>query len=166
MLRVTWRDARAFAEWAGKRLPSEAEWEWAARGGADARWFPWGDADPQRTHANYGHERSLLGGLKRVSGLSRVQTSPRGCYAPNGYGLFDIIGNAAEWCADDFQPYPGAPDQTPPWNERELREHTSRVVRGGSWLTPNPVFARVNSRGYRREHVAADDVGFRCASSL
>jgi formylglycine-generating enzyme required for sulfatase activity len=166
VVNVTWHDARAYAEWAGKRLPSEIEWEWAARGGAQHRWFPWGDEDPDFSEANYGHDRGFGDGIVRLLGLQRIKTVPCACYHANGYGLYDMIGNVAEWCEDDLLPYPGASKRVSPWDDEGYLEHPDKVVRGGSWKSPNPVFARVNRRAGRAADEAVFDVGFRCAKSL
>ena len=93
---VSWYAAAAFCQWLGKRLPTEAEWEFAARGGMKDKTFPWGDEPVDPSRANYGG--SKLGG-----------TSPVGSYPPNGYGLFDMAGNVWEFTADEWAPYPGTP---------------------------------------------------------
>jgi formylglycine-generating enzyme required for sulfatase activity len=99
VVHIAWEDARAYASWAGKVLPSEAEWEFAARGGLDGKAFAWGDelAPQGRMLANYWqgafpHTNLLLDGWER--------TSPVGSFPPNGYGLYDMIGNVWEWTED------------------------------------------------------------------
>jgi len=163
---VTWKDAVAYAEWAGCRLPSEAEWEWAARGGGDSRWFPWGDEPDDYESANYGHDRSFWAGLGRLLGFQKIKTEPRATYDANGYGLLDMQGNAAEWCADALLPYPGGTEDVHPFNQEGYFDNPRRVCRGGSWESPNPVYIRSNSRSGRAPESAHWTVGFRCARSL
>ena len=138
---VSWEDATAYAQWAGRQLPTEAQWEKAARGGT-ATAYPWGAAF-DAAKANYG------GG-----------TTPVGSYAPNGYGLYDMAGNVWEWCRDwyDLGWYAQMPARDPV-NETQA---TYRVLRGGSWYY-YPLHLRIAYRnrdtpGYR--HV---DFGFRCS---
>ena len=100
---ISWHAAMAYAKWAGKRLPTEAEWEYAARGGLEHAEYPWGEQPPTPARANYAESR--LGGACKV-----------GSYPPNGYGLFDMAGNVWEYCVDAW---PGTPGR--------------RVIRGGSW---------------------------------
>ena len=172
VVNVTWNDARAYAAWRGARLPSEAEWEWAARGGCTGRsagvhcWFPWGDEPDHYSRANYGHDRSFWAGLKRLFGLTRIRTRPVGSYAANGYGLYDTAGNAAEWCAGDLLPYPGCPPDAAPFDDEDYLSHPLKACRGGSWQSPNPVFIRANCRRGLPATTASWSVGFRCARSL
>lgn len=101
VVHVAWEDVKAYADWSGKRIPTEAEWEFAARGGFERQEFAWGEelAPKGRMLANYWqgefpHENLLLDGYAR--------TAPVGSFPPNGYGLFDMIGNAWEWTSDWF----------------------------------------------------------------
>lgn len=168
VVNVTWHDARAYCEWAGKRLPSEAEWEYAAKGGKDVKWFPWGDT-PDGTCANYRYAGETI--LTALFEWGRVKTKAVGSYAPNGYGLYDMCGNVREWCENERRPYPGGPQEEwiytrfGPFREDEKPVY-GRAARGGSWDSPNAVFVRLNERGGRTADTAATDLGFRCAQSI
>ena len=95
MIYVDWYQAVEYAKWAEKQLPTEAEWEYAARGGLVRKQYPWGD-EISHDNANY----AGIGGKD----IWDENTAPVGSFAPNGYGLYDMAGNAHEWCLDVFNP--------------------------------------------------------------
>ncbi len=145
---VTWRQARTFAAWAGRRLPSEAEWQWAATDIESKGRFPWGRGR-SRVAANV-YETS---DADPFDGAAPVASFP-----PTGWGLFDVGGNVWEWCADRYhRGLNGAPGEGQPW----VRGGWGRVQRGGSWRRTVDL-ARVASRTWQDEDYFADDVGFRC----
>lgn len=151
---VTWGEARRFCRWVGGRLPTEAEWERAARGVSPRRRWPWGRFWNPRL-ANHG------GGL-RESGVDGFRhAAPVGSF-PDGaspHGLLDAAGNVWEWTADRFAPDAYAGIDVDP---RGPQGGGERVVRGGSWLSP-PVRLRVTARRGLPEGVSRIDVGLRCA---
>jgi formylglycine-generating enzyme required for sulfatase activity len=140
---VSWYAASAYAKWAGKRLPSEAEWEFAAGGGRAAE-FPWGDAVPEASTANW-----LGAGIGRPT---RV-----GSYAPNAAGLYDMSGNVWEFVADDWKD-----DYTPA--PASVSSPDRKVIRGGSF-GGSPINLRVRYRDSHPANGPGPHVGFRCARS-
>jgi sulfatase modifying factor 1 len=159
---VAYADAEAYAAWAGKALPTEAEWEYAARGGLEGAAFAWGDEFTLdgRIMAN-----TWQGEFPWQNLLSDgyAGTSPAGAFSPNGYGLYDMTGNVWEWTCDE--PREGHPAQPPCCAPSEPGAHIPRrVIKGGSHLcAPNYCLRyRPAARQYEAVDTSTGHIGFRC----
>ncbi len=162
---VTWHQARRFADWAGKRLPTEAEWEYAARSGISGRIYPWDGIYSRSPISGEPLANFAPGGDFALDGF--IITSPVGAFPPNNFRLYDMAGNAAEWCADSYFPSyrilkrSAGQLVTPIYdNENEPR----KIVRGGSWAS-NDFYIGVGVRDYRFSTSASPRVGFRAAKA-
>lgn len=180
VVHIAYEDAVAYATWAGKRLPTEAEWEFAARGGLDGKVNAWGDAPVDATRCNIWQGRFPDTNTKE-DGFDR--TSPVKTFAPNGYGLYDMAGNVWEWCSDLYRPdtyarrllLAGGPDSlidNPKGPERSLDPRSphspeSRVHRGGSFLCNDSYCAsyRPAARMAAPPDTGLQHLGFRCVMS-
>jgi len=165
VVHVSWSDAAAFAQWVGKRLPTEAEWEYAARGGLEQEIYPWGsELTPKGKHrcniwqGNFPHEDTGEDGY--------AGTAPAKAFRANGYGLYQSVGNVWEWTADWFSPssHKTADMKNPIGPE----SGTGRVIKGGSFLCHHSYCNRYrnSARSQNTPDSSTCHTGFRCAMGV
>lgn len=175
VVHISWEDANAFAKWAGKRLPTEAEWEYAARGGLKGKRFPWGDKfKPNQQHMANTFQGSFP--YYAVAEDGYTGTSPVKSYPANGYHLYDMVGNVWEWTSDwyDSKAYQNTPDQTlynpkgPSKSFDHLDPYTfKRVIKGGSFLCHKDYCESYRSSARRGQtpDTSTSHIGFRLVKS-
>ena len=173
VVHIALEDARAYAAWAGKRLPTEAEWEWAAMGGLDDPKYPWGNApiDSATDKANFWQG---IFPFRNEETDGFYNTAPVGSYPANGYGLYDMAGNVWEWCQDKYRPDAYALENAPSKRINPRGPETSYdptepyaekyVIRGGSYLCNESYCSgyRVARRMRSTPDSSFGHTGFRC----
>ena len=186
VVEVSWYAAMAYAQWKGKRLPTEAEWEKSARGGLVGKNYPWGNVAPNGTQCNFA-DKNLSEHWNENWGENYSDENaddgysyraPIGSYPPNGYGLYDMAGNVWEWCLDGYDAgfyarSASSPRRNPVSRGESLDQivnmfthvKSNRMLRGGSWLI-SASYLRVAFRFWGTPTHASDDLGFRCARAV
>lgn len=150
---VSWSDANEFSKWAGKRLPTEAEFEKAARGGNNQSKYPWGNHEPDNTICNFGKQA-----------IDVPPTTEVKAFPPNAYGLYDMAGNVWNWCADNFSERYYAESEVS--NPKGTKTGITKIRRGASFNIIQTFRLRCANRGAFMPDNFAINIGFRCVKDF
>ena len=177
VVHIAWEDAQAYADWAGKRLPTEAEWEWAASGGIENVKFPWGNQPIEEAHDKANFWQGLFP-FQNHEQDGYFGSAPVRSFPPNGYGLYDMAGNVWEWCQDKYRSDGYTQDEQkgivsnpsgPPDSFDPAEPYIEKyVIRGGSFLCNDSYCSgyRVARRMKSSKDSGFNHTGFRCVKSI
>jgi len=163
VVNVTWYGARAYAKWAGKRLPTEAEWEYAARGGLEGKHYPWGDGSPDGKHCNFADKNCFRDWADESVDDGYEKCAPVTAFLSTGYGLHNMAGNVYEWCEDWYgeRYYTASPRQNP----NGSLTGSERIIRGGDFRSTAKELT-VYHRRHREPDWYESYLGFRCVKDI